>query len=66
MYYQNFYHQLKQFDKLQEKMRFDKINFAKQHYKDVDFNKYNLNEDLSLLANEIAKWNNKELSSDKR
>ena len=58
--------QLKQFDKLQEKMRFDKINFAKQHYKDVDFNKYNLNEDLSLLANEIAKWNNKELSSDKR
>lgn len=52
--------QLGQFDKLGEKIHnVDKIDFAKHHYEEVDFNKYNLKDSLSLLANEIAKWNNK-------
>ena len=58
--------QLNQFDRLQEKTSFDKINFAKQHYKEADFNKYNLKDSLNLLANAIAKWNNKELPNAKR
>ena len=58
--------QINQFDRLQEKISFDKINFAKQHYKKADFNKYNLKDSLNLLANAIAKWNNKELPNAKR
>lgn len=61
--------QLGQFDKLENMPKmsnFDKINFAKQHCKDVDFDKYNLGTSLDLLANEIARWNNRELSTDKR
>lgn len=60
--------QLDQFDKLENipKMsNFDKIIFAKQHCKDVDFDKYNLGESINLLANEIAKWNNKKLLTNK-
>ncbi len=60
--------QLGQFDKLEDMPKmanFDKINFARQHHGDVDFNKYNLNEDLKLLANEIARWNGRELPADK-
>lgn len=52
--------QLGQFGKLEEKIHnVDKIDFAKHHYEEVDFNKYNLKDSLTLLANEIAKWNNK-------
>ena len=60
---------LGQFDKLGNMPRlsnFDKINFAKQHWKDVDFDKYNLRESISFLANEIARWNNTGLVIDKR
>ena len=58
---------LGQFDKLGDKLKnYDKINFAKQHYANVDFNKYNLKKNLNELAAEIARWNNKELSTDKR
>lgn len=61
--------QLGQFDKLENMptvSNLDKINFAKQHCKDVVFDKYNLDESINLLANEIARWNNRELSTDKR
>ena len=52
--------QLGQFGKLEEKIHnIDKIDFAKHHYEEADFNKYNLKDSLTLLANEIAKWNNK-------
>lgn len=61
--------QLGQFDNL-EKMpkisNFDKINFAKQYCNDVDFDKYNLGESIDLLANEIERWNSKEVSTNKR
>lgn len=50
--------QLGQFDKLEEKMpNFDKIKFAKQHYDDADFNKYDLKKNLAVLASEIERWN---------
>ena len=59
--------QLGQFDKLGDKLKnYDKINFAKQHYANADFNKYDLKKNLEELATEIARWNNKELSADKR
>ena len=61
--------QLGQFDKLENMptvLNLDKINFAKQHCKDVVFDKYNLDESINLLANEIARWNNRELSTYKR
>lgn len=54
--------QLGQFDKLEEKIsNFDKIKFAKQHYNEVDFNKYGLKKNLDMLAKEIARWNDKKL-----
>ena len=54
---------LSQFDKLDEKLPdYDKIRFAKQHCSNVDFEKFNLKESLSGLANQIAKWNNISLS----
>ena len=59
--------QLGQFDKLGDKLKnYDKINFAKQHYANADFNKYDLKKNFEELATEIARWNNKELSADKR
>lgn len=61
--------QLGQFDKLENMptvLNLDKINFAKQHCKDAVFDKYNLGESINLLANEIARWNNRKLSTDKR
>lgn len=59
--------QLGQFDKLGDKLKnYDKINFAKKHYANADFNKYDLKENLEELATEIARWNNKELSTAKR
>ena len=58
---------LGQFDKLGDKLKnYDKINFAKQHYANADFNKYDLKKNLRELATEVARWNNKELSTDKR
>ena len=59
--------QLGQFDKLGDKLKnYDKINFAKKHYANADFNKYDLKKNLEELATEIARWNNKELSTVKR
>ena len=53
---------LGQFDKLEKMLKmsnFDKINFAKQHYKEVDFEKYDLKSSINKLATEIKKWNDK-------
>ena len=53
---------LGQFDKLGDKQRnYDKISFAKQHYANVDFNKYDLKKSLDELAAAIARWNDKDL-----
>ena len=57
---------LGQFDKLGDKLKnYDKINFAKQHYANADFNKYDLKKNLRALATEVARWNNKDFSTDK-
>ena len=54
--------QLGQFDKLgniPKMSNYDKINFAKQYYQEVDFEKYDLRSSINKLATEIKKWNDK-------
>lgn len=51
--------QLGQFDKLSDKLVFDKVKFAKEHYQNVDFGKYDLRNSINKLATEIKKWNDK-------
>ena len=49
--------QLGQFDKLSDKLVFDKVKFAKEHYQNVDFGKYDLRNSINKLATEIKRWN---------
>ena len=51
--------QLGQFDKLSDKLVFDKVKFAKEHYQNVDFGKYDLRNSINKLATEIKRWNDK-------
>ena len=50
---------LEQFDKIEDKKitNFDKLNFAKEHYKDAAFNKLHLKKSMNSLIEEIRKWN---------
>ena len=52
--------QLGQFDKLADKIKtFDKVKFAKEHYQNVAFEKYDLKSSMNKLASEIKRWNDK-------
>ena len=50
---------LEQFDKIEDKKitNFDKLNFAKEHYRDAAFNKLHLKKSMNSLIEEIRKWN---------
>lgn len=51
--------QIEQFDKLTDKLSVDKVKFAKDHYKNAAFEKYDLKNSINKLAAEIKKWNDK-------
>lgn len=52
--------QLGQFDKLEDRLpSFDKVKFAKEHYQNVVFEKYDLKNSINKLATEIKRWNDK-------
>ena len=51
---------LGQFDKLEDRLpSFDKVKFAKEHYQNVAFEKYDLKNSINKLATEIKRWNDK-------
>ena len=50
--------ELGRFDRLGDKLsNFDKISFAKNHWHNADFCRYNLKKSIKNLATEIERWN---------